>query len=159
MSVFFSVGMALEDNLILQLIQAFAKVQNLTSVTACLPIPRSARDPIPWGILTMNLTATWKNMWKGKVNKLPWVGLEGNYTLNFERNQETISKGNITKPAAPWAKEIIYQPSGDACTNIPWGCQIMKTWKQPQKGTWDHIQKMEWCVDFTGMPGSLKDPP
>lgn len=31
-------------------------MHNLSSITACLPIPSSAREPIPWGIIPVNLS-------------------------------------------------------------------------------------------------------
>ena len=45
-----------EENLMLGLIKGFANLQNVTQITACLPIPRAVGESIPWGILTMNLT-------------------------------------------------------------------------------------------------------
>lgn len=45
-----------DENLILELIEKFANLQNVSQLTACLPIPRAVGESIPWGILTMNLT-------------------------------------------------------------------------------------------------------
>lgn len=42
--------------LILTVIQGFAKMYNLSSITACLPILASAGQPIPWGIIPINLS-------------------------------------------------------------------------------------------------------
>ena len=38
----------------LTLIKGFGRVRNLISVTACIPIPYSASQPIPWGIILIN---------------------------------------------------------------------------------------------------------
>lgn len=43
------------------LIRDFAKMQNVSQVTACLPIPKSAGDPIPWGIITSPIPQIEKN--------------------------------------------------------------------------------------------------
>ncbi|XP_055648591.1 uncharacterized protein LOC129783006 [Falco peregrinus] len=45
-----------EENLMVGLIKEFANLQNITQITACLPIPKAVGESIPWGILTMNLT-------------------------------------------------------------------------------------------------------
>ena len=45
-----------EENLMLGLIKEFSNLQNVTQITACLPIPRAVGESVPWGILTMNLT-------------------------------------------------------------------------------------------------------
>ena len=36
-----------QENLIVGLIRDFGKVQNVSSITACLPLPQAARKPIP----------------------------------------------------------------------------------------------------------------
>lgn len=55
MGIFLSLG-GCEENLILILIQGFGKICNLSSITACLPIPNSERECIPWGIIPINLS-------------------------------------------------------------------------------------------------------
>lgn len=69
-----------------------------------------------------------------------------------------ITKCNITKPPTPWAKEIIYRPSGNECTNTPWGCQLPKIWEDIQSGEWDHIEQVKWCLIFEGTEGKPEDP-
>lgn len=151
----------IKDNLVSQLIQGFAKVRNLTSVTACLPIPKSAEYPIPWGMLTLTLTKTWEEMWENEnqFSRLNWMDLGGSYSLNFERRSYSILNCNITKPSTSRAKELIYRPSGETCTNTLWGCQLPKPRRQVQRGTWDHTQNRAWCLEFTGVTGPLLDPP
>jgi len=39
------------------LIKEFAHLQNVTQITACLPIPRAVGELVPWGILTSNLSS------------------------------------------------------------------------------------------------------
>lgn len=46
----------MEENLILSLIQGFGKMHYLSIITACLPIPGSAAEPIPWGIIPIDLS-------------------------------------------------------------------------------------------------------
>uniref|UniRef100_A0A8B9T3C6 ribonuclease H n=1 Tax=Anas platyrhynchos TaxID=8839 RepID=A0A8B9T3C6_ANAPL len=50
-----------EENLMIGLIRDFAKMQNVSQVTACLPIPKSAGGPIPWGIITSSIPQIEKN--------------------------------------------------------------------------------------------------
>ncbi|XP_032940456.1 uncharacterized protein LOC117010272 [Catharus ustulatus] len=42
-----------QENLIVGLVRDFGQVQNTTSITACLPLPKAAGEPIPWGIIPM----------------------------------------------------------------------------------------------------------
>jgi len=44
-----------KENLMVGLIKEFANLQNVTQITACLPIPRAVGEPVPRGILTTNL--------------------------------------------------------------------------------------------------------
>ena len=37
-----------EKNLMIGLIKEFANLQNVTQITACLPIPRAAGESLPW---------------------------------------------------------------------------------------------------------------
>ncbi|XP_068868131.1 uncharacterized protein [Aphelocoma coerulescens] len=39
------------ENLIVGLIRDFGQTQNVSAITACLPLPHAAGDPIPWGII------------------------------------------------------------------------------------------------------------
>ncbi|TRZ13377.1 hypothetical protein HGM15179_013680, partial [Zosterops borbonicus] len=43
------------ENVMIGLVKDFAKMQNTSRITACLPIPMAAGDPISWGIITSNL--------------------------------------------------------------------------------------------------------
>ncbi|RMB91385.1 hypothetical protein DUI87_32176 [Hirundo rustica rustica] len=39
------------ENLVVGLIRDFGMVQNVSRITACLPLPKAAGEPIPWGIV------------------------------------------------------------------------------------------------------------
>lgn len=146
------------ENSILQLVQGFGKIKNVSSITACLPVPTKAGNPIPWGILPTNLTKIWENAGQGhSESKLLWVDTERNYSLNYKKVNGSVTACNVTKPPTSWVKEIMYQPSGDQ-TNIPWGCQIPKVWKNVQKGSWELMSSTGCCTEFTGMKGSPEDP-
>lgn len=56
MGIILSLGGGIEENLILTLIQGFGKICDLFSITACLPIPDSEGERIPWGIIPINLS-------------------------------------------------------------------------------------------------------
>lgn len=40
-----------QENLIIGLIRDFGKAQNTSKITACLPLPQAAGEPIPWGVI------------------------------------------------------------------------------------------------------------
>ncbi|KAM7020577.1 uncharacterized protein M8220_017630, partial [Acridotheres tristis] len=42
-----------QENLVVGLVRDFGKMQNVTAITACLPLPKAAGDPIPWGIIPL----------------------------------------------------------------------------------------------------------
>lgn len=54
MGILLSLGAGAEENLVLTLIQGFGKMHNLSSITACLPIPISAGKP--WEIIPIDLS-------------------------------------------------------------------------------------------------------
>lgn len=56
MGTILSLGGGVEENLILTLIQEFGKMCNLSSITACLLIPDSPGEFIPWEIIPINLS-------------------------------------------------------------------------------------------------------
>ncbi|XP_061854185.1 uncharacterized protein LOC133625630 [Colius striatus] len=39
------------ENLVVGLIRDFGMIQNVSKITACLPLPQAAGEPIPWGII------------------------------------------------------------------------------------------------------------
>lgn len=51
-----SLGGGVEENLMLTFIQRFGKMHNLSSIRSCLPMPHSAGEHIPWGIIPRDLT-------------------------------------------------------------------------------------------------------
>lgn len=44
-----------QENLVVGLIRDFGIVQNVSRITACLPLPQAAGEPIPWGIIPIPL--------------------------------------------------------------------------------------------------------
>lgn len=65
MLMYIGCSIGYNENLILQLVQEFGRIQNVFSITACLPMPTKAGNPTPLGILPTNLTKIWENMWQG----------------------------------------------------------------------------------------------
>lgn len=49
------------ENVMIGLVKDFAKIQNTSRITACLPIPKAAGDPVNWGIITSKLPEIQKN--------------------------------------------------------------------------------------------------
>ncbi|XP_056371866.1 uncharacterized protein LOC130266619 [Oenanthe melanoleuca] len=64
-----------QENLIVGLVRDFGQVQNTTSITACLPLPKAAGDPIPWGIIP--------------VGEMPPVTINGTKRCNKEIRNHT----------------------------------------------------------------------
>lgn len=48
-----------KGNVVFKLVQDFGRLQNLTSITACLLTPASAENTVLWGALVSNLTKIW----------------------------------------------------------------------------------------------------
>ncbi|RMC04400.1 hypothetical protein DUI87_19221 [Hirundo rustica rustica] len=66
------------ENLVVGLIRDFGMVQNVSRITACLPLPKAAGEPIPWGIVPVGQlpNATVNVTWNCKVEtkeKGEWV--------------------------------------------------------------------------------------
>lgn len=71
----------MEENVILILIQGFGKMCNLSSIRACLPMPHSAGEHIPWGIILIDLSMVIK------YNTLPKVIAKANVTHYLDKKQ------------------------------------------------------------------------
>ncbi|XP_037981563.1 uncharacterized protein LOC119696099 [Motacilla alba alba] len=52
-----------QENLVVGLIRDFGIMQNVTKITACLPLPQAAGEPIPWGIIPITeMPESFKNV-------------------------------------------------------------------------------------------------
>ncbi|XP_062475501.1 uncharacterized protein LOC134164094 [Pezoporus occidentalis] len=51
-----------EENLMIGLTEDFSKMKNMSRITACLPIPKAAGEPIEWEIITFPLPETNKTV-------------------------------------------------------------------------------------------------
>lgn len=67
-------GRTPEENLMIGLIKEFANLQNVTQITACLPIPRAVGESVPRGILTRNLSSEEHEIDTTKCKQVPAVG-------------------------------------------------------------------------------------
>jgi len=61
-SIVSSVSIACKGNLILRFIQSFGRIHDMSSVTSCLPLPKSVASPLQLGILTLGLNQTFEAM-------------------------------------------------------------------------------------------------
>jgi len=57
-----SVSVICKENVILQFIQSFGRIHNISSVTACLLSPKSVASSLEWGILTLDLNQMFEAM-------------------------------------------------------------------------------------------------
>lgn len=93
------------ENLMIGLIRDFAQTQNVSSITACLPIPKSAEDPVQWGIISTTLPEVNKT---GKIvceshTKIEQVPIEQR-TKELVKNA-MIKRGDCLKlPGAEFVK-------------------------------------------------------
>lgn len=93
-----------ESNPILHLIQSFGKIYNVMQIIACSLLPKSATNPVLWGVITTDLEIMGKNMWK-HVNgsKTTQCNEKGKYSLQWTPpNATNIVKCSISKPKTLW---------------------------------------------------------
>ncbi|RMC03807.1 hypothetical protein DUI87_19560 [Hirundo rustica rustica] len=88
------------ENLVVGLIRDFGIMQNVSRITACLPLPKAAGEPIPWGIVPVGQlpNATVNVTWNCKVEtkeKGEWV--ERLRKIMLPRAEED----SLKRPAGP----------------------------------------------------------
>ena len=121
----------LDSNVVAQLIVRFARMVNLTSITACLPTPKSAEDPLPIFVQNINISLTLELTWQQRNNH-SWAwgtdGKDGGHTHTIcSWSPGTINANSIWKTKGNYR----FLPPNEAtgcssngtmpCFDGPWG--------------------------------------
>ncbi|XP_058701178.1 uncharacterized protein LOC131582363 [Poecile atricapillus] len=138
-----------QENLVVGLIRDFGKVQNVSRITACLPLPQAAGEPIPWGIIPIPLlpetadntsTVCQKTVQKVVVRpeedcmKLPnsqFTRIRGFNGVGWCSYDELQDCQNITSQTTLW----------DDWKTV-WGPSLLEHYS--------YIGAVDWCIQWTG---------
>ncbi|XP_030334304.1 uncharacterized protein LOC115604890 [Strigops habroptila] len=154
-----------EENLMIGLIKDFAKMQNTSRITACLPIPKAAGEPIEWGIITIPLPEedktvkcqeieVIKNVTKTEYDRKGLMGPILKSWCEQQLNFQFTQKG-------PGVGECIYDEKIEVKTQtkeITWNCQTKDNLEQNWDTIWSLsiVQKFRyggntsWCLRWSG---------
>ncbi|RMB94895.1 hypothetical protein DUI87_28701 [Hirundo rustica rustica] len=165
------------ENLVVGLIRDFGMVQNVSRITACLPLPKAAGEPIPWGIVPVGQlpNATVNVTWNCKVEtkeKGEWV------TVCAILSSSRVSKEQCEQMPGYYAWDHPQIPR--RCLVIPekttYPCQVSRVWKnryekeevcqndtkittmEEWKSIWgpslletySYLGKVNWCIEWKG---------
>ncbi|XP_064355834.1 uncharacterized protein LOC135324159 [Dromaius novaehollandiae] len=137
----------LEDNLILALVKGFATSLNESSITACLPMPKSVEDPLPMGILPTDIAGSLLRLWNTRgileiVN--PYSPDRRRVPVKFDQpfNFSTINRTNCT-----------YYERGlnvtFTCNMIPWGTTDLQPWGRATNVLqYNQPINTTWCIQW-----------
>ncbi|XP_063257959.1 uncharacterized protein LOC134552841 [Prinia subflava] len=134
------------ENLIIGLIRDFGMVQNVSRITACLPLPQAAGEPIPWGIIPI---------------PLPHEIAENISTVcHIERKEREIVtvKKNVWNAALYTTEDVevrTKQPYQEVkCENVSRQQVIWDNWKTVWGPSllehYSYIGAVSWCIQWTG---------
>lgn len=163
-----------QENLIVGLIRDFGQVQNTTSITACLPLPKAAGDPIPWGIIpvgemppvTMNGTKRCNEVMQNHTKMIEETyTVRGQWSLPGQRSEcmklpnAVYSKiGRLKdvgwcsydirkkrqKPVTEYSYEIVCQEGKEE-----WE-QWKTIWGPSLLESYNYIGPVHWCIEWSG---------
>ncbi|XP_056359665.1 uncharacterized protein LOC130259431 [Oenanthe melanoleuca] len=136
-----------QENLVVGLIRDFGMVQNVSRITACLPLPQAAGEPIPWGIIPIPL--------------LPKTVENTSTVCHIERKEReivTVKKENVWHAALYAARDVkvkTKQPYQEVtCQNISQQHVIWDDWKAVWGPSllehYSYIGAVNWCIQWTG---------
>ena len=156
----------LDGNVVAQLRVGFARKVSLTSITACLPAPKSVEDPLPIFVQNINVSLTLELAWQQRNNH-SWAwgtdGKDGGHTrILYSWSPGVINANSIWKAKCnylflPPDKATGWSFNGTMpCFNVPWAI----TEPNDQCKTDDHsLQYTEplnatWCIKHPEHNGS-----
>ncbi|RMC19663.1 hypothetical protein DUI87_03226 [Hirundo rustica rustica] len=168
------------ENVMIGLVKDFAKMQNTSRITACLPIPKAARDPISWGIITpklpeirKNKTITCKQVPESRqVVKETWTIIGYEWMRPLRKQDCILSHGKVGQIIEWWvtdhdlAKWECFLPHYKKIkeniteTTLVWKCEE-KDWKsqiEPWNSAWSlsilkkfqYMANTPWCIKWEG---------
>ena len=140
-----SVSVVCKGNLSLRFIQSFRR-NHVSSVTTCLPLPKSAASPLEWGILTLDLNQTFEAMidngtgiltLKESSEKMLGLGKwAGAFNLTNKRIIDILWHVNEAQNT-PFGKGRESNPGGNGpkpCEHYCWGMGLSQVWTSPEEG-------------------------
>ncbi|XP_039244338.1 uncharacterized protein LOC120324666 [Pipra filicauda] len=167
-----------QENLVVGLIRDFGKAQNVTKITACLPMPHAAGDPIPWGIIpvpeiprmfkntTWNcrfVTRTWNEMTdacllRDKVTKKQCEQMPGYFRwVESEKigklEGNCLISGSVTYPCFKVQVRIKREKQEEVCQNTTSSTTMEEwqtIWGPSLLETYSYIGKVQWCIHWKG---------
>ncbi|XP_059347666.1 uncharacterized protein LOC132086202 [Ammospiza nelsoni] len=117
------------ENVMIGLVKDFAKMQNTSRITACLPIPKAAGDPVNWGIIT---------------SKLPEI--QKNKTITCKLVPESRQ---VTETSLVWQCEAKDRKDQIAPWDSAWSVSILQRFQ--------YMANTPWCIKWEG-PENETDP-
>lgn len=163
-----------QENLVVGLIRDFGIMQNVTKITACLPLPQAAGEPIPWGIIPVTtMPESFKNVsWSCQlVPKQVVVWKDVCMTNRAMTREECEKKPNYYDWVQNTRKCLIDFPIDEPCNKIrirtksqrdEMSCQNVTqnfdTWKS-WKTLWgpsvlehySYLGEVQWCIQWSGV--------
>ncbi|XP_063036750.1 uncharacterized protein LOC134432180 [Melospiza melodia melodia] len=115
------------ENVMIGLVKDFAKMQNTSRITACLPVPKAAGDPANWGIITSKLPEIQKN--KTITCKLVPESRQVTETTLVWKCEAKDQKDEIEPWDSAWSVSILQRFQYMA--NTPW----CGKWEGPENET------------------------
>ncbi|XP_063035582.1 uncharacterized protein LOC134431513 [Melospiza melodia melodia] len=164
-----------QENLIVGLVRDFGKMQNVTKITACLPLPQAAGEPIPWGIIPIpdppiiqNLTQTCYPQIREKLKKktmkewstVPKPSDVWQCRANEGRFEPKSGLyGGLNNYG--WCYDVQHKEIDVKVTEQEWVCQNSTStaslwdnwetvWGQSLLEHYTYLGEVEWCVQWTG---------
>jgi len=162
-----------EENLMVGLIKEFANLQNVTQITACLPIPKAVGESVPWGILTRNLSSKKSKTDISHCEQVPVVGWQERVAYVKKQWRTPGSRANCEKLLNYVFVQIVLPNIGWCVYDEPvkknvsrimmaWKCRKSNQTKQ-EVALWDSVWSMAissqfqytasapWCFTWEGM--------
>ena len=153
----------LDSKVVAQLIVGFARRVNLTSITACLPSPKSVEEPLPIFVQNTNISLTLELTWQQCNNSSrAWGtdGKDGGHTHTIYSwspgalNANSIGCNYLFLPpknATGWSFN-----STMPCFNVPWGItEHNDQWKTDDHSLqYTELLNATWCIKHPESNGS-----
>ena len=156
----------LDGNVVAQLIVGFARKVNLTSITACLPTPKSVEDPLPIFVQNLNISPTLE-LARQQRNNHSWAwgtdGKDGGHThILYSWSPGVINANSIRKAKwnylfLPPAKATGWSFNGTMpCFHVPWGITEPNDQWETDGHSLQYTEPLNatWCIKHPEHNGS-----
>ena len=153
----------LDSKVVAQLIVGFARRVNLTSITACLPSPKSVEEPLPIFVQNTNISLTLELTWQQCNNSSRAWGTDGkdggHAHTTYSWSPGAINANSIgcnylflpPKNATVWTFS-----STMPCFSVPWGItEHNDQWKTDDHSLqYTELLNATWCIKHPESNGS-----